>query len=59
MRTLIYQTVPDVEGIDNTQEVEIPDDFSWELRFYCDLCDTEVVEDEIQSHKCEEKDDSN
>ncbi len=59
MRTLQTKIITDgsdeIEGYDTTQEIELPQDISWELRFYCDQCGEEVLEDETTSHTCEEE----
>jgi len=52
--TLEYKTYPDHEGIDNTQTVEMADNISWEIRFYCDNCDIEIDELQAENHVCEE-----
>ena len=61
MRILQTKIVTDgseiIEGYDTTHEIELPQDFSWELRFYCDQCGEEVFEDEMKQHSCEEEDD--
>ena len=50
MKTLITQVVPLYEGVDNTDEIEIPDGISWELRFYCEQCGNELLQGEFKEH---------
>lgn len=52
MKTLIYKIESDK---DDEIKVKLPDNISWELRFYCDLCETEITEDQVNCHKCEVK----
>jgi hypothetical protein len=33
---------------------KLPKDFSYEIRFYHDVCDEEVAESDIESHVCED-----
>lgn len=50
MRTLIVKTEPEQEGIDNTQEIELEHNISWELRFYCDECGKELTQNDLSDH---------
>ena len=56
-RTLQYSILPFYEGRNNTQEVEMPDYVSWEIRYYCDACGKELAESNVPLHKCEESQD--
>ena len=35
-----------------TEKIELEKNCSYEVRFYCDLCDTEILEDQQVEHKC-------
>lgn len=52
MKILTTKIFPEYEGIDTTQEIEIPNSISWELRFYCDECSDEIAEIDLKNHKC-------
>ena len=54
-RNLIYKTLPFYEGVDNTIEVEMPDYISWEIKYHCDTCGNEILEDDVPDHKCSEE----
>ena len=58
MRTLMTEIYPVEEGVNTKHEIELPNNISWELRFYCNNCDIEITETEIQSHKCKNEDDN-
>jgi hypothetical protein len=53
-RTIITQVFPEAEGIDSKHEVDLPYDFSWEVRFYHNVCGKEIAESDIESHVCED-----
>ena len=39
------------------EEMKLPKDFSYEIRFYCDFCNEEILEDGIDTHdnECEQR----
>lgn len=44
-----------IVGHDTTNEIALPQNISWELRFYCDWCGDEIAEVETIIHKCDAK----
>jgi hypothetical protein len=42
------------KGDEFRNEIELPDNISWELRFYCDNCGEDVEQSDIQKHSCED-----
>ena len=57
MRCLVTKVLVDgsdmIECYSTEYETNLPENISWELRFYCDYCGDEVVEVELESHECE------
>lgn len=36
-------------------QIGLEKNMSYEIRFYCDLCDIEISENEQKTHKCEDE----